>query len=233
MKKVYYITKKNSNKTMQGIQYLELLEICFIQDDCLLEKIRKSDCLIFTSKNAIFALEHFAPQIWKKLPCCVIGNGSKKALESFGIKAEFVAKNPYGVSFGEELGEFLANKKPLFIRGQKVASNLLEILRNKEVFAIESILYQNKILKLSQKQREILKPKKDSIIFFSAPSSIKAFLKNFSWEDDYIALCIGKTTKNEAKKLLGENAEILLSPKVEIKSSLEFAKEIGGYNVKN
>ena len=29
MKKVYYITKKNSNKTMQDIQYLELLEICF------------------------------------------------------------------------------------------------------------------------------------------------------------------------------------------------------------
>ena len=58
-------------------------------------------------------------------------------------------------------------------------------------------------------------------------------MKNFSWEDDYIALCIGKTTKNEAKKLLGENAEILLSPKVEIESSLEFAKEIGGYNVKN
>ena len=78
MKKVYYITKKNSNKTMRDIQYLELLEICFIQDDCLLEKIKKSDCLIFTSKNAIFALEHFVPQIWKKLPCCVIGNGAKR-----------------------------------------------------------------------------------------------------------------------------------------------------------
>ena len=94
MKTVDYITKKKRNKTVKAIQYLELLEICFIKDDCLLEKIKKSDCLIFTSKNAIFALEHFAPQIWKKLPCCVRGNGSKNVLESFGIKAAFLGKNP-------------------------------------------------------------------------------------------------------------------------------------------
>lgn len=224
MKKVYYITKKNADKPIVGVEYLELLEIVFTPDSELSAKIKEVECLIFTSKNALFALEHFLPGQWQNLPCYVIGEGSKKALESLGGKAEFVASCAYGDYFGEELAEILQGKKVLFIHAKKVASNLAEILKERGVWVLESVLYETKICVISKQERQKIEP--DSIIFFSAPSHIKAFLQNYSWEADYLALCIGKSTAKAAQKLLGKEAQILLSPKVSIKNSLEFAKEL-------
>lgn len=228
MKRVYYITKKNTNKTIKAVEYLELLEICFIEDSALKQKIKEVDGLLFTSKNAVFALEHFASKEWQNLPCYVIGEGSKKVLESFGGKVEFVASTAYGDLFGKELVEILQEKKVLFIRAKKVASNLVEILRNGGILVSESILYETKILSIPEVDKQRISD--DSIFFFSAPSSLKAFLKNYVWRDSYLALCIGKSTAKVAKELLGEKAKILLSPKIDIENSLEFAKELAMEN---
>lgn len=228
MKRVYYITKKNTNKTIKAVEYLELLEICFIKDSALKQKIKEVDGLLFTSKNAVFALEHFAPKECQNLPCYVIGEGSKKVLESFGGKVEFVASTAYGDLFGKELVEILQEKKVLFIRAKKVASNLVEILRNGGILVSESILYETKILSIPEVDKQRISD--DSIFFFSAPSSLKAFLKNYAWRDSYLALCIGKSTAKVAKELLGEKAKILLSPKIDIENSLEFAKELAMEN---
>ncbi len=224
MKKVYYITKKNASKPVEGVELLELLEIVFTPDSKLSQKIKEAECLIFTSKNALFALEHFLPRQWQNLPCYVIGKGSKRALETLEGKAEFVASRAYGDSFGRELAKVLQGKKALFIHAKKVASNLAEILRKKRVWVLESVLYETKILTIPKQERQKIKP--NSIVFFSAPSHIRAFLQNYSWKADYLALCIGKSTAKAAQEMLDKEAQIMLSPKVSIKDSLEFAKQL-------
>ncbi|EES89728.1 uroporphyrinogen-III synthase [Helicobacter canadensis] len=228
MRKVYYITKKNTNRLIKEVEYLELLEICFVEDSMLKQKIKEVECLLFTSKNAVFALEHFMPKEWQNLPCYVIGEGSKKALESLGGKVEFVASAAYGDLFGRELVEILRGKKVLFVRAKKVASNLVEILKKGGIVVLESILYETKILNISEDKKQSFK--EDSIFFFSAPSSLRAFLQNYAWRESYLALCIGKSTAKVAEELLGKNAKISLSPKINIKDSLEFAKQLAREN---
>ncbi|WP_104722213.1 uroporphyrinogen-III synthase [Helicobacter mesocricetorum] len=227
MKKIYYITKKNTSTHLDNsINLLELLEIKTLQDKQLLLKLQQCNCLIFTSKNAIFALEENAGDKWHKIPCYVIGKGSNQALEHLGIQAKFVGTQSYGDSFGAELQNQLKGKKPLFIRAKKIASSLVEILSVAQIYPLESILYETLPIKLNPTQKEKLKPKKNAILFLSAPSSLRAFLSNFQWQEDYTALCIGETTLKYAKKSLGEKAKILLSPDTNIHSSLEFAKTL-------
>lgn len=227
MKKVYYITKRNTATNLDNaINPLELLEIKKLQDKQLLFKLQQCNCLIFTSKNAIFALEENAGDRWHKIPCYVIGRGSNKALEHLGIRAEFIGTQSYGDCFGKELQNQLKDKKPLFIRAKKIASSLVQILRDAQIYPLESILYETLPIKLNPAQKEILKPQKNAILFFSAPSSVEAFLSNFQWQDDYTALCIGETTLKYTKAALGEKATILLSPAINIHSSLEFAKTL-------
>ena len=129
MKKVYYITKRNTATNLDSsISLLELLEIKQLQDKQLFLKSQQCNCLIFTSKNAIFALEENAGQKWHKIPCYVIGKGSNQTLEHFGVKAKFIGTQSYGNSFAMELQHQLKGKKPLFIRAKKIASSLVEIL---------------------------------------------------------------------------------------------------------
>lgn len=93
---------------------------------------------------------------------------------------------------------------------------------------LESILYETKILNISEDKKQSFK--EDSIFFFSAPSSLRAFLQNYAWRESYLALCIGKSTAKVAEELLGKNAKISLSPKINIKDSLEFAKQLAREN---
>ncbi|AWI34778.1 uroporphyrinogen-III synthase [Helicobacter apodemus] len=227
MKKVYYITKRNTAANLDNsINLLELLEINKLQDKQLFLKLQQCNCLIFTSKNAIFALEENVGEKWHKIPCYVIGKGSNQTLEHFGVKAKFIGTQSYGDSFAMELQHQLKGKKPLFIRAKKIASSLVEILGDAQIHLLESILYETLPIKLSQTQKEKLMPQKDAILFFSAPSSVEAFLLNFQWQKDYTALCIGKTTLKYTKTSLGARAKILLSPHLSIHSSLEFAKTL-------
>ncbi|MDE5602348.1 MAG: uroporphyrinogen-III synthase [Helicobacter sp.] len=227
MKRIYYITKKNTSTNLDNsINLLELLEIKTLQDKQLLLKLQQCNCLIFTSKNAIFALEKNVGDKWHKIPCYVIGKGSNQALEYLGVRAEFIGTQSYGDSFGIELQNQLKGKKPLFIRAKKIASPLSKTLKAAQIYPLESILYETLPIILNPTQKEALKPQKGAILFFSAPSSVRAFLSNFQWQEDYTALCIGETTLKYAKKSLGEKTKILLSPHINIHYSLEFAKTL-------
>ncbi|MDE5591744.1 MAG: uroporphyrinogen-III synthase [Helicobacter sp.] len=232
MKTIYYITYTPKTpvspilESYKNIKTLDLLKLSILKDSNLLEKLKICDSLIFTSKNAIFALQKTLKDKWHDIPCYVIGNGSNQALKHFGIKAAFVGKGIQGDSFAKDLSNLLKEKNPLFIRAQKIASRLIEILQQANIPIEQSILYKSSIITLNQQEKNQLKPPKDSIIFFSAPSCIQAFLKNFSWQEDYIALCIGKTTLESAKNALGSKATLFLSPKANIKESLHFARHL-------
>ncbi|WP_300669404.1 uroporphyrinogen-III synthase [Helicobacter sp. UBA3407] len=239
MRTIYYITKmppdlqRFGKELKESIIILPLLEIKTLLDCAVLEKFFSCDSLIFTSKNAIFALKKNleslpnaveAMQRWRNLPSFTLGSGCNEALKSLNLKPFFSASRAYGEEFARELIPHLQGKKPLFIRARKIASKLPQILASAGISLQQSILYETSPRQLQESQKEPLT--RDCVIFFSAPSHIKAFLLNFAWDSSFIALCIGETTQKCARELLGAEAEILLSPKVSKEAALEFARTL-------
>lgn len=148
------------------------------------------DALIFTSKSAIYSLNSYN-QKWKKKPLYVIALQTAKAASNLGGKIKFVSKEKHGNEFAKELVPLLKNKKVLYIRGSKIVSNLVEELNANDVVCDEAIVYQTVCVEFKKK---IVLPKKSAIIF-SSPSTIECFLKNAIWDESYIAISIGHTTK--------------------------------------
>lgn len=197
---------------------------------------------------------------WRNLPIFALGSGSAKALDRFNIKPFFVGEAGYGDDFAKEILGFFAPQElsdsiknsqdsiesksskftaPLFLSAKIVASNLAEILLSNGLNLKQIALYETSQITLNKEQKEKLKPQEDSIIFFSAPSRVCAFLDNFGWDFSCTALCIGKTTQNtflqEINKkyqaqILKNPPRAILSPSTNIKAALEFAKEIATQN---
>lgn len=237
MRTIYYITKippdlQSFNEELkESITILPLLEIKTLVDSQIFDKLQMCDSLIFTSKNAIFALKENleslpkeAMQRWQNLPNFTLGSGCNEALKALNLESFFSASKAYGEEFAKELIPYLQNKKPLFIRARKIASKLPQILESAGISLQQAILYETLPLQLQESQKEPLK--QDCVIFFSAPSHIRAFLLNYTWDSRFIALCIGETTRKCALELLGKEAKILLSPKVSKEAALEFAMSL-------
>ncbi|MDD6056145.1 MAG: uroporphyrinogen-III synthase [Helicobacter sp.] len=234
MRSIYYITKENpilNIELPQSVTILHLIKLETIFPQELESLFSKSKFLIFTSKNAVFSLNENLqlPQNkallaqWNNKKNLVLGESCAKALESLGKKADFISKIAYGDAFAKELISYFkdsnntnfTNSEILFIRAKKVASNLTDILRANNIKIQDVVLYENKARILKEKPE--IKP--DSIIFFSAPSHIRAFLKNYKWNPKNIAFCIGSSTKTAAISLLSDKTKILQATKPNIQTA--------------
>lgn len=233
MKKIYYITKTDFQLDFalrENVAILPLIAINTIFTPEFKDAVLKSDVLIFTSKNAILSSFEILQRLqdmhllkhWQNTLKAVLGQGSKEALEHLGFKASFTSTQAYGDIFANELVAYLRDKNPLFLRAKKIASHLPLILRESKIALQELVVYENMELKLENPPFL----QQDSIIYFGAPSHIRAFLKNYEWDFSNIALCIGESTKKSAKELLGKEARILQSPKPNNKIALEFARSL-------
>ena len=240
MRTIYYITKTNdtlnaleSQDSKSLIEVLPLLEIQTIFPSGIWKQFCSCDSLIFTSANAILALRENleslpnateAMQRWRNLPNFTLGTGCNEALKNLDLQAAFSASRAYGEDFARELIPYLQGKRPLFVRARKIASALPQILQDCAIPLMQAVLYETSPLRLKESQRKPLE--RNCVVFFSAPSHIKAFLLNFPWDSSFIALCIGETTQKCARELLGTEAKILLSPRLSKKVALEFAKTL-------
>lgn len=164
------------------------------EDFCL--DLSEFNSLIFTSKNAILSLEHNAKkypqmQIWKQIPSYVIGKGSAKTLQDLGGTLASLSPNAHGKEFATFLQNTLDPKSPtLYLKAKEIVSNL-DVLLKEQGFNLHSqIAYHSQALSLSQEQ----KPSKNAVLLFTSPSAYRFFLQNFSWQEDYLAVALGKTT---------------------------------------
>ena len=153
------------------------------------------DGLIFTSKNAVFAIESFNKK-WKQKPVYALAPQTAKAIKSLKGQLRFVGKSHYGDEFADELIKPLQDKKVLYLRAKNVASDLCGILNSKGVFCDEVIVYETTCKQFDQK---IVLPK-NSIIIFSSPSTINCFFQNADWDPTYTAIAIGHTTAQHFPK---------------------------------
>lgn len=186
------------------------------------------DSLIFTSAYAIQSLlesanplsTHYNPHLtkWREIPSFVISPKSAELLYQHNAKVEFVGQKAHGQEFAKEIIPLLQNRFPLYLRAKEIISHLNSTLINAKIPLQEALAYINTPLSLEQN----LKPKPQSVLIFTAPSAYKSFVANFGWEDEYIAIAIGKSTFASFSSAL----HAYISPKPSIPHAIKFAQSI-------
>lgn len=207
MNKIYLL----NNQKFEGVENLEVFKIEYIPSSI---DLKKYDALIFTSKNAVYSLNSFNSD-WKDISSYAIATKTAKIIEKQGGKVSFVGESSHGDEFAKELITFLKNKKALYIRAQKVVSNLVEILENANIDIGELITYKtvcNNDLKMEIEN--------NSIVIFTSPSTIKCFFKKYRWNETLNAIVIGKTTA----KYLPKDVNYQISSKTSVEECIKLAQ---------
>jgi uroporphyrinogen-III synthase len=197
-----------NDKKVKFAQNLPLLKIKYLKKDIDLSKY---DYLIFTSKNAVKAINSFN-KTWKKIPALAISHQTAKVIKDLEGNVDFIGKSSHGDEFAQEIKEKIANKKVLYLRSDKIVSNLIDILNCDDI-----IVYENCFNDIKNKYKL---PKKSKIIF-SSPSTISYFLKQYTWDNSYTAISIGKTTAKYFPKYINPIIADKTSLKACVKKALE------------
>ena len=207
MAKIYLL----SNQIYAEVENLEVFKIEYIESKI---DLLKYDALIFTSKNAVYSLESFNKD-WKKIPSFAIAPKTAQVIEKLGGKIAFTGITSHGNDFAQELIELLKNKKVLYIKALKTVSNLVDILKNNDVLLDELVVY-----KTSCKKSNVAL-ENNSVFIFTSPSSVECFFQQYSWNDSYTAIVIGKTTA----LYLPKNVDYTISSETSIDECIKLAKQ--------
>lgn len=197
----------------EGCVNLPLFKIEYLKQDI---DITSYDALIFTSKNAIKAIDSFN-ESWKEVPSYCIAPKTAKVVENYGGSVEFIGKSSHGNEFAKELIPLLKGKKALYLRAKKTVSSIVEIIAHEGIDIDSATVYQTACVETQQKA-----PQDNSVIVFTAPSTIECFFKNFSWNVTYKAVVIGNTTA----KYMPENISFSIASKQSIDACVEEAKRL-------
>ncbi|WP_419764814.1 MAG: uroporphyrinogen-III synthase [Arcobacter sp.] len=200
-----------SNVKYEGVTNLPVFDIEYLDIKIDLEKY---DSLIFTSKNAIYALDKLNMP-WKSLDSYAIAEKTSDILKKYNSKVVFTGTHSHGDEFAYELIPLLKNKKVLYVKGEKSVSKLFTILKDNEIIIDELVVYKTICSK-----KEFKAPSLNSIIIFTSPSCVKCFFDKIAWNNTYKAIVIGKTTA----KYMPKNIEYKISPVQSIESCIELAK---------
>jgi uroporphyrinogen-III synthase len=178
------------------------------------------DTLMFTSKQAVITTNNI-DKSWKNIPCIAIGPATKKQIEDLGGEVIYHPKSYYAKTLNKDIAEFFKDKNILYLRPKEVSFDSKAYLQKETIELHEKIIYETSCIKYSVKE----KPKKNSIIIFTSPSTINCFLKNFIWDESYIAVVIGEASKSH----LPLNAKMFVSDEPMIDACIKKAKEIENY----
>ena len=207
MAKIYLL----SNQIYSEVENLEVFKIEYIESKI---DLLKYDALIFTSKNAVYSLDSFTKD-WKKIPSFAIAPKTAQVIEKLGGKIAFTGITSHGNDFAQELIALLKNKKVLYIKALKTVSNLVDILKNNDVLLDELVVY-----KTSCKKSNVAL-ENNSVFIFTSPSSVECFFQQYSWNDSYKAIVIGKTTA----LYLPKNVDYTISSETSIDECIKLAKQ--------
>lgn len=204
----------NTPYSDNDIVWLNLCKIRFFNFNVNLSKF---DAIIVTSKNSINALK-FNSIALTDILVFAIGKATALACKEFGFKQIYEAKNSHGSEFGAEILEKLYGKKVLFIKAKETVSNLDIYFSQNGIDITVVDGYENLILY----PNDIKKPEPNSTIIFTSPMNVRAFIQNFSWNDNYQAVAIGKATAST----LASYCTPIISNSQSLKSCIELAKSL-------
>lgn len=196
---------------------VEKISLCDIKFNKFNIDLSEFDALIVTSKNGINSLK-FNSIILADILVFAIGKATALSCGEFGFTQIYEAQNSHGSEFGAEILEKLYGKRVLFIKAKETISNL-DIYFNQNGIDISVIDgYENLILKKDISS----KPKSNSILIFTSPINVRAFIQNLGWDDSYKAVAIGKATAQALKPYTNP----IISKSQTIKDCVELAKSL-------
>ena len=196
---------------------VEKISLCDIKFNKFNIDLSEFDALIVTSKNGINSLK-FNSIILADILVFAIGKATALSCKEFGFTQIYEAQNSHGSEFGAEILEKLYGKRVLFIKAKETISNL-DIYFNQNGIDISVIDgYENLILKKDISS----KPKSNSILLFTSPINVRAFIQNLGWDNSYKAVAIGKATAQALKPY----TDPIISKSQTIKGCVELAKSL-------
>ncbi|MBE0494942.1 MAG: uroporphyrinogen-III synthase [Campylobacterales bacterium] len=167
-------------------KHLGVIEVCLLP---LSFSCDGFDAIVLTSKSAVASLE--ASKIsWHHLPVYVIGKGTQEAAQKAGATVAYVAKEAYGERFALETISLLQGKKVLFPRAKEVVSDVAGLLQKEGVLIHDVVAYETVCVPCET----LSPPLGTSVMIFTSPSSVRCFLRCFSWDSSWQAVSIGKKT---------------------------------------
>ncbi|WP_096025019.1 uroporphyrinogen-III synthase [Campylobacter lanienae] len=196
---------------------VEQISLCDIKFNKFNIDLSEFDALIVTSKNGINSLK-FNSIILADILVFAIGKATALSCKEFGFTQIYEAQNSHGSEFGAEILEKLYGKKVIFIKAKETISNLdIYFTQNGiDISVIDG--YEN----LISKKDSTNKPKSNSILIFTSPINVRAFIQNLGWDDSYKAVAIGKATAQALKPY----TDPIISKSQTIKDCVELAKSL-------
>jgi len=211
MSKIYLLNEQK----LENVENLEVFQIEYLNFDI---DIKKYDALIFTSKNAIFAIDKNNKH-WKDIPSYIIAQKTANIAKKFNSNIAFIGNSGHGNEFAYELIPYLKNKKALYVKALKTVSNLSNILMQNGINLDEIVAYKTTCNEIKPIVLE-----KNSTIIFTSPSSVECFFKKYSWDSSFKAIVIGKTTALYLPKNINYQVSEITSVEECVKLALKITK---------
>ena len=118
--------------------------------DAALNNIEAFDWVLFTSANAVQAVERRGEDLGRNLntvaklpPVAAVGPATSAAAEAAGFSVEYVATDHSGTGLARELGAELRGKKVLLPRSDRANPDLPAALRRYGALVTEVVAYRN------------------------------------------------------------------------------------------
>jgi len=180
----------------------------FAAVDAALTRIDSFDWIVFTSANAVQAVERRRQQLAGDLALplaqprtAAVGPATAEEAEHAGFSVDYVATNHSGAGLATELKEELAGQNVLLPRSDRANPDLPAALRRSGAVVTEVVAYRTLPPSEADRDRveESLKEGADAILFFS-PSAVHNFMELLGrerWEamqGRTVMVAIGPTT---------------------------------------
>jgi uroporphyrinogen-III synthase len=153
--------------------------------DAALTAIASFDWVLFTSSNAVQALERRTEQLGRRLNAfgelpraAAVGPATSHVAEAAGFSVEYVATDHSGAGLARELGEELRGRRVLLPRSDRANPDLPAALSRCGAKVTEVVAYRNVPPSSTDREKlqETLKDGVDGILFYS-PSAVQNFLE--------------------------------------------------------
>ena len=145
----------------------------------------------------------------------VIGEGTRKSLETYGFYADYMPGRYYAEDLGEGLAAFIAKEKEqgstasetvLLLRARKASKALTEKLKEVGIDFEERVLYDTETADVSpqaERVKNLLSKKAFSFVTFTSASTVEGFLNMLNPSEEekegFTAVCIGEQTRQAAE----------------------------------
>lgn len=211
MSKTIYLFSTSSHPDVISINSLD---ITFFQPEI---DFSNYDYLIFTSKQAVNALNQAKKYDYKNTPALCISQKTAEALQmSAGTLLEI--GTGYGDNLSSLIQQYDKEKKWLYLRAKEVISSFAQDCAQEGYNIDEVIIYE------SGCSQEILDSKieENAIYIFTSPSSVKCFLKTHVLTEKSDIIVIGNSTA----KVIPKGIKCKISKKRTVQSCIELSQGI-------